>query len=528
MSKTKIYPVRYYAIGHSYLKHGPFEGWQTSGFWGMAASEPDKDYFHQVQHHLQAQLACSVQAIAENYATYERLCTQDATVEKYVNSSEYAQMRQQLIDFRPNLISVYIGGGNTIANDPVSLTQFYEVLYDLINTYKPAEAVVICPYSNRVSTVCIDVARKYGFIPVDLRFIHDKGKTAENPYYALAQYPDYDEAAKAGAIEFRTHPGDFGHETIARHIAEAALPQLMENISPVEVCLPLQLTIDAPQVISGSEECVQLQVSPQPIDADTGVIWSVDDPHLAQIDRNGMLTAINNGTVTVTAKSAVDPGVSTSVQIRITGQTPWCTLRYLPGTEEPVSRIPEDAAYLKGTYSLEAAGAAYLPMRTGYQFIGWSDETAPGVIVQELQMDRDRTVCANWRLAECWDFDTMYDSAGVRMGGFNVRYEKGIVRASSAPGTGVAVYHESLRLPARDYRSFCVRIRIDTEQPEEGVLLKVLTTEEELSCLVHMPSQTMEDHMLDISKLQGIITGFRIEPQMPECCIHVDRVAFEK
>ena len=528
MSKTKVYPVRYYAIGHSYLKHGPFEGWQTKGYWGMAASQPEADYFHRVQQHLQQSLPCSIQAIAENYATYERLCTVDATRETYENSPEYAQMRQQLLTFRPNLITVYVGGGNTIAKDTESLTLFFDVLYEMIAQNKPEDAVVVCPCSNSRALMCKDVAKKYGFLTVDLCFMHEKGKSAENPYYAIAQYPDYDEAAKAGAIEFRTHPGDFGHETIARHIAETALPQLTENISPIEVCLPLQLTVDAPQVISGGEECVQLQVSAQPSEADTGVIWSVDDPHLAQINRNGMLTAINNGTVTVTAKSAVDPGVSTSVQIRITGQTPWYTLRYLPGTEEPVSRIPEDAAYLKGTYSLKAAGAAYLPMRTGYQFIGWSDETAPGVIVQELQMDRDRTVCANWRLAECWDFDTMYDSAGVRMGGFNVRYENGIVRASSAPGTGVAVYHERLRLPARDYSSFCVRMRIDTEQPEKGVLLKVITTEAEHSCLVHMPSQTMEDHMLDISKLQGIITGFRIEPQMTDCCIYVDRIAFEK
>ena len=37
-----MYNFRYYAIGHSYLKHGPFNGWQTDGFWGMAASAPEK------------------------------------------------------------------------------------------------------------------------------------------------------------------------------------------------------------------------------------------------------------------------------------------------------------------------------------------------------------------------------------------------------------------------------------------------------------------------------------------------------
>lgn len=37
-----MHSFRYYAIGHSYLEHGPFVGWQTEGFWGMAASAPER------------------------------------------------------------------------------------------------------------------------------------------------------------------------------------------------------------------------------------------------------------------------------------------------------------------------------------------------------------------------------------------------------------------------------------------------------------------------------------------------------
>ena len=44
-----MYHFKYYAIGHSYLKHGPFKGWQTDGYWGMAASKPENDYFHKFQ-----------------------------------------------------------------------------------------------------------------------------------------------------------------------------------------------------------------------------------------------------------------------------------------------------------------------------------------------------------------------------------------------------------------------------------------------------------------------------------------------
>ena len=525
----KLYPLRYYAIGHSYLLHGPFEGWQTKGFWGMAASEPKADYFHRVQQHLQESLPCSIQAIAENYATYERLCTVDATRETYVNSAEYEQMRQQLLTFRPNLITLYLGGGNTIAKDPESLTLFFRVLYEMIAENKPADAVVVCPYSNKRTHMCPEIAREFGFVPVDLCFINEKGSTRENPYYALAQYPEYDAAAKAGAIEFRTHPGDYGHDTIARHIVERCIPEIKQKITPVEVLLPGKLTVSAPAKLSGREETVRLQVQPQPAAADNTVEWSVDDPHLATVDRAGCLTVMNNGTVTVTAKSTVSPEVVASVQIEITGQTPWFTLTYLPGTDAPVSRIPEPAAYLKGTYALKAPGAAYMPKRLGYQFIGWSDvtEETSREITEYVEMDRNRTVQANWRVADCWDFDTVYDSAGVKMGGFNVRYENSIARVSSAPGTGAAVYHDSLLLPAEQYSRFVVRMRLDCEEPDKGVRLQVMTTEGEYSCLIQLPAQSMQELSLDISQAKGMITAFRIEPQMTDCCIYADRIAFE-
>ena len=210
-----MYNFRYYAIGHSYLKHGPFNGWQTDGFWGMAASAPENDYYHKFIDGLKAGFECNVEAIAENHAPYERLCTTDATVEKYVASVEYAHMREVLEGFKPNVISVFIGGGNTPANDEKSLTQFFSVLYDLIAKYKLPEAVVICVTKSRDQhRMSKSVADKYGFVSVDVSFIHEK-RGKDNPYYAFDKYPEYDERVAAGAVEFRTHPGDKGHLAIA-------------------------------------------------------------------------------------------------------------------------------------------------------------------------------------------------------------------------------------------------------------------------------------------------------------------------
>ncbi len=217
-----MYNFRYYAIGHSYLKHGPFNGWQTDGFWGMAATAPENDYFHKFQDGLKANFDCNIEAIAENHAPYERLCTTDATPEKYTASVEYAHMREVLEGFKPNVISVFIGGGNTPANDEKSLTQFFEVLYELIAKCKLPEAVVICiTKSSAQHKMSKSVADKYGFVSVDVSFIHGKsGK--ENPYYAFDKYPEYDERVAEGAVEFRTHPGDKGHLAIANAMLEGA------------------------------------------------------------------------------------------------------------------------------------------------------------------------------------------------------------------------------------------------------------------------------------------------------------------
>ena len=52
---------------------------------------------------------------------------------------------------------------------------------------------------------------------------------------------------------------------------------------------------------------------------ETGVTWSVDDPTVATIDANGVLTPIKNGTVTITCTSVEDPAVTSSITIEITG-----------------------------------------------------------------------------------------------------------------------------------------------------------------------------------------------------------------
>ena len=229
-----MYHFRYYAIGHSYLLHGPFQGWQTVGEWGMAASEPEKDYFHRFRALLEESFDCKLEAVAENHATYERRCVLGVTAEDYKSSPEYAHMKEVLLTFKPNIISVCVGGGNTVANDAESLSFFYEVLYGMIAKYKRPDAIVVCPSIKKyIHEINKPIAEKYGFIAPDVSFIHEK-KGYENPYYAFSDYPEYDAAVASGAVEFRTHPNDKGHDGIAHRMLDGIRELISERIAEGE------------------------------------------------------------------------------------------------------------------------------------------------------------------------------------------------------------------------------------------------------------------------------------------------------
>ncbi len=212
--------IRYYAIGHSYLYHGPFDGWQTDGFWGMAATTPENDYFHKFTKFIEKGFDANVQAVAENHADFERCCTSSATRESLLSSPNLDRMKEVIKNFKPNVITILFGE-NAVSKDEKSLTLFFEVLYEMINTCKRSDTVVICGFANKMVAVGSSVAKKYGFVVCDCSIIHES-EGDKYPYYAFTDYPEYDKKAQMGGVEFRTHPGDAGHEKIASIFYENA------------------------------------------------------------------------------------------------------------------------------------------------------------------------------------------------------------------------------------------------------------------------------------------------------------------
>jgi hypothetical protein len=105
-----------------------------------------------------------------------------------------------------------------------------EVLYDMVARYRRPDSVVVCPYmTEKLYRIARPIAESHGFLAVDVSFLHEK-KGYENPYYAFHKYPEYDARAAAGAVEFRTHPSDLGHDAIAKSMLNAVKKQIPKTV----------------------------------------------------------------------------------------------------------------------------------------------------------------------------------------------------------------------------------------------------------------------------------------------------------
>lgn len=241
MKELSVYPIRYYALGHSFLRHKPFQGWTwldpENGARGMAASTINKDYFARFQYYLKENFHCTMEAVAENISEYERLCVDGMTKKQYVEHELYDSVREHLAEFRPNLVTVFVGANN-VAKDYHNVSLFFDTLFELIRTTVGEKALVIAanhsPKTTDVGKACEEYAQKYGFAYCDVSFIGQHPSRRENPYYAFMQYPEYDayieqyakENGGAKPVEFRSHPSDFGMDAIGKALYETAAPLL--------------------------------------------------------------------------------------------------------------------------------------------------------------------------------------------------------------------------------------------------------------------------------------------------------------
>lgn len=365
-----IYPLRYLAIGNSYLSHGCFpysatltggEGWVDGVFvgWkndssissGMAASEPSKDYFHRIQARVKEGLTADgvtaefISANKRNAARLERATAGTPTADTFQNNADFLGIKSDIEKYNPNIITIQLSE-NCQTSDSTILELFYNTIYDMVADTKSPDCLVVCisPFGTGTRTdaikKCAEAHKDQGFYFADLSWVNSQGSGVNNPYLAYAQYPQYDlwKKLNSGAVEFRSHPGDKGMDAIAEKVAEQLLPGIPEKIAANTVTLADSIAISGPDSISAAADYT-VAVSPE--DADSNITWTTDNEKIATVDESGKVTPVNNGTVTITAKAVYGTASGSKKQSPLPVRPSTSSLHTLPESPIPLPIFPK-------------------------------------------------------------------------------------------------------------------------------------------------------------------------------------------
>lgn len=528
--RTVAYDLKLMLIGNSYLEHSYLataDKTLYNGFMdttdvprGMAATSPELDYYAQLCKRLEAGFDGSFTSKKQGGAVIEQawkkglasgtpsdLTDWDSDVSLAAMQAQWASILEYMDKEQPNLITIQLAENAAHAYEE-SATFFYDELFKVIDAHRPENSVVviISPMGTNVSSkVQQVVGAKYGFYWADNTWIGDEnGWGADNVYLAFDEYPDY---TNSEVVEFRTHPGNEGMEEIAKSAYAIFEQQIPTAIAPTLVTLPNSFTIEGESAITEVGGTVQLTAVPDPASATDKVYWSVDNENLATVDENGLVTALLNGTVTVTVKSIYDEETYATKTITISGQPQHYTLTYASGVaNETVNNIPEAFAYAAGNYVFPTLVA--VPDRNGYKFLGWS-ETEGGEVVKSVNMTSAKTVYAVWELADSWSFNNDGDLEGIGVAGFNTKVEGGVMSTISYDGQAVGFSDATLILDAANYSAFKTNISMSTVNTGDYFTLTITTTDD-VKTFTATTLTGANDYTFDLEGVTGTITGFSL------------------
>lgn len=550
--KLVAYDLRMVSLGNSYLCHGyaewfnkdAYNGWINADdtIRGMAASEPDLDYYGRIQYYVKNHFNCSL--VAERFANnhIERAWMsglKDSNDTSNHKDFDYVKAKNAILDSmkaqcayikknQTNIITIQLYENAQFGNYGEIAEFFYDTVFGAIDEVRPegSVVVVITPINTSAAANAeILKAQEYGYYVANMTDISNYGYK-ENPYLAFLQYPDFYNPNAAN--DFRSHPGDLGMDEIGKRVFAQLKGAIPVTIPANYIYIPKSIEITGGNAITTENGTLKLGISATPSEnSTTNVVWSVDNENIATIDADGVLTAVNNGKVTVTAVCAYDDAVKTTLEVTVSGQPEAYTITYNAGTSDTVTRLPEADIYAKGTYTLSEA----IPERAGYKFTGWS-ENAGGNAVKTVEMTGDKTVYATWKFADHWYFDNEGDLEGISLGGFHTycRYEANagkVVATVTSYGDGVSVFDSTLLINSDDYDKFVIKLQ-PTAATASDKLNLTLTNDsgKTFEYSVPMTSTAMKEYTFDISNAEGIITGFALKPTVIELTLYIDEMYF--
>ncbi len=546
--KLVAYDLSMISLGNSYLCHNyaewfdksSYNGWidETDVIRGMAASAPDLDYFGRIQYYINQNFNCSLtaerfannlieiawkkglanQADASNHEGFDYTKAKNAILDAMTSQLAYIEKNQT------NIITIQLAENAQFSNYGEIASFFYDTVFSAIDEVRPENSVVvvITPFGSSAATNAeILKAQEYGFYVANCTDMTDK------KWQAYDQYPNFNNPNTTS--DFRTHPGDLGMDEIGKRVFAQLENAIPGTIPASYIYVPNSISITGGNAITEDEGTLQLSISAEPSEnSTTNVFWSVDNDKVATIDDNGLLTAVNNGTVNVTATCAYDSTVKATLAVTVSGQMQAFTLTYAGGTADAVTNLPATDAYAKGEYTLSTAA----PERNGYKFKGWA-LTEGGTPVKTVTMDANKTVYAVWEHATAWEFNTEGDLEGISFGGFHtyVRYEKipaMVVGTVTSYGDGVTVFDTTLLVDSANYNEFVVRLQPTDTTASDVLNLTITSTSGTYNYSVPMTTTAMTEYSFDISDVEGTITGFLLKPSVVGLSLYVDYIRFQK
>ena len=139
--------------------------------------------------------------------------------------------------------------------------------------------------------------------------------------------------------------------------------------------------------------------------SNTSVIWSVSDTSVAEIDEGGKLIPLSDGTVTVKVVSKYNPLKFAELEVTILNQGEEITITYDDGTNVEDIEMPAPETG-NGTFIL----STQVPVREGYQFLGWSTDDEKLDTVTTYAPEKSAKVYAVWqKIGRAWDFNNSLD-----------------------------------------------------------------------------------------------------------------------
>lgn len=231
---------------------------------------------------------------------------------------------------------------------------------------------------------------------------------------------------------------------------------------------------------------------------------------VAKISEEGVLTALNNGTVNVTATSLYDSTVTKTVSVTVSGQPNAYTVTYNANTADTVTGLPENEVLVRGTVTLSDKR----PLRDCYTFAGWSKSSSSSECITTLNVEENTTVYAVWEKTTAFDFDRTYDenfayTYGFDVkGGFHAEIEDGHITAICTGGEKVRFVSPKIDIANKGVVSFSLESAY--AESRDVIELTVKIADSSKTYRFPLTGTDKTAYIADTSSLSGNITGVEI------------------